>query len=108
MVIPSCHSGMIGRGSEGGVCEQRQDDGTCLNIRGALSPLSYCEEEDPNDCNFVDMRGCDDNDLFKEYSATDIIISDDDNRCNSMVPDYSKDKSDVPYTHQAVIVGWGT
>ena len=88
MVIPSCHSGKLGRGGDSGVCQERMDDGTCLNLRGTTSPLSYCEEEDPDDCNFVDMRGCDDNSLFKEYSATDIIMADDQNKCKSMVPNY--------------------
>ena len=108
MVIPSCHSGKLGRGGDGGVCKQRDDDGACLNMRGTTSPVSYCEEEDPDDCNFVDMRGCDDNSLFKEYSATDIIMADEQNKCKSMVPGYNRWNKDVPFTHQAVIVGWGS
>ena len=65
MVIPGCHSGKLKRGSDGGVCQQRDDDGACLNMRGTISQLSYCEEDDYDDCNFVDMRGCDDNSLFQ-------------------------------------------
>ena len=44
MVIPGCHSGKLNRGS--------------------IGALSRCEEEDDDDCNFVDMRGCDDHTLF--------------------------------------------
>ena len=53
MVIPGCHSGKIGRGSVGGVCEQREDNAACVNL-----------------------RGCYDNSLFKRYPQMDIIMED--------------------------------
>ena len=46
------------------------------------------------------MRGCDDNSLFQEYSSSDIILIDDKNKCENL--------GNQPFSHQAVIVGWGT
>ena len=54
MVIPGCHSGKLYRGGKGGICEQKDDDGSCLN-----------------------MRGCDDNSLFLKYPSMDVIMSDE-------------------------------
>jgi hypothetical protein len=82
MVIPGCNSGNLNlnRGGDGGLCEQKENDGICLN-----------------------MRGCYDNSLFKEYPPHDIIISDENNKCKVLAPVDTKDYS----THQAVVVGWG-
>ena len=82
MVIPGCNSGNLNRGGDGGVCHERGNDGACLK-----------------------MRGCDDNSLFKQYSSTDIIMSDDQNRCYRLAP--NRFTRNEYFTHQAVIVGWG-
>ena len=84
---------MLGRGGQGGIDECRPD------LNGDLN----------DDCKMrLGMRGCDDNSLFQKYSATDIIIADKESKCKSMVPNYNMFKNDIPFTHQAVIVGWGS
>ena len=46
MKIPGCNDGRRLRGGPGGLCELREDDGTCLNMR---------------------LGGCADSEFMKEY-----------------------------------------
>ena len=65
MVIPGCHSGTINRGGNGGI-----------------SICRLGKFQDIDDCKIADMRGCyDANSLFSLYSKSDIILSDEQNKC---------------------------
>jgi hypothetical protein len=64
MAIPDCNDGKYFRGGDGGVCKNRKDDGSCLN-----------------------MRGCSDSELMKAYEHHDIIMSEERNKCMTFYPD---------------------
>jgi hypothetical protein len=88
LVIPGCNDGRYYRGGNGGTCEQRTDDGACLN-----------------------MRGCSDNYFMKKYEHHDIIMSDEENRCRALVPEtpkYFTGFSSKDFTHDTTIVGSGS
>jgi hypothetical protein len=78
MAIPGCNSGKF-RGGMSGICEQRENDGSCMN-----------------------MRGCSDSPFMKAYEDHDIIMADSySNTCNVLY----KTIGDI--THDATIVGLG-
>ena len=84
MTIPDCWDGDL-RGGAGSVCDRQ---GKCKN-----HPVMY--------------RECSDSELMQKYESYDIVMSDEDTRCDNFVLGHEKSAFiKKAITHDSVIVGW--